>query len=583
MKLFKYGLPFAALAMLASCSNDNIDAPVENGAVSATDTFLAQFEVAFPATNDTRAGESFGGFEGAQAGTEESTVKNVQIFLFKKAGNSENDYVCVGQSDKWSPSMANGQNDVDKKVTLTVQIAATEAINTGTKTDNYFGLAVVNAPGSGFEVPTPKTTTKDATIYGNWASVASAAQEYGFSYTEGQGTNAKKYFTMTNAPQWDNENGTVPTASNIFTLVPLDDSKFAKSPNEPTGPAGKFFVQRGVAKVRINMFNDGEFNAVPSTVSTTHKVSLTNWGIDITNKKAYPVQVVEGLTWSDTYPHQYLAKGTNNAEMGHLWWAKDPNYASASEGDFYMFEEDPERTVAKGDYDYCLENTMNPKQMMQDRTTRVLFKGYYSVTGTFDEETGKAHSFIVNPRNDQAIDVEGLILDEMPAAGLQKLGDIVNTDTYEGSKVAASDYNEESLTNLQAVAILLGMDYTDAQTIADFEVVFYPYGETYYVARIRHFSDSETPLEYPGFTWDGKASSYDNEKHLGRYGVLRNNIYDVMVQNVKGFGSPTVPTPDPDDPEDPDPDDPKDPENYNINVVINVLKWAKRSYDYTLD
>lgn len=58
------------------------------------------------------------------------------------------------------------------------------------------------------------------------------------------------------------------------------------------------------------------------------------------------------------------------------------------------------------------------------------------------------------------------------------------------------------------------------------------------------------------------------ENWLGRYGVLRNNWYDITVQGVKGLGSATVPelTGTTDDEFD----------SY-IAVQINVLSWAKRT------
>lgn len=60
---------------------------------------------------------------------------------------------------------------------------------------------------------------------------------------------------------------------------------------------------------------------------------------------------------------------------------------------------------------------------------------------------------------------------------------------------------------------------------------------------------------------------------LGRYGVLRNNWYDITVEGVKGLGSPINPklTPTTDD----------ELESY-IAVRINVLSWAKRTQGATL-
>lgn len=65
---------------------------------------------------------------------------------------------------------------------------------------------------------------------------------------------------------------------------------------------------------------------------------------------------------------------------------------------------------------------------------------------------------------------------------------------------------------------------------------------------------------------DGTKTAEEN--WLGRYGVLRNNWYDISVTGVKGLGSSKVPS------VKPVPDDELD--SY-IAVKINVLSWAKRT------
>lgn len=60
---------------------------------------------------------------------------------------------------------------------------------------------------------------------------------------------------------------------------------------------------------------------------------------------------------------------------------------------------------------------------------------------------------------------------------------------------------------------------------------------------------------------------------LGRYGVLRNNWYDITVEGVEGLGSPKVPTVT---------TDTDDELKSYIAVKINVLSWAKRTQGATL-
>ena len=89
-------------------------------------------------------------------------------------------------------------------------------------------------------------------------------------------------------------------------------------------------------------------------------------------------------------------------------------------------------------------------------------------------------------------------------------------------------------------------------------------GVSYYIARVKHFGDYLTKWE------DGNATyGSNNANWLGRYGVLRNNWYELSVNNVSGPGYPDVPKVNPKDPDD---------ENWQyINVSVKILSWAKRS------
>ena len=97
-------------------------------------------------------------------------------------------------------------------------------------------------------------------------------------------------------------------------------------------------------------------------------------------------------------------------------------------------------------------------------------------------------------------------------------------------------------------------------------ISYYKDGENYYYSSlIRHFSDDEG-VDVPT---SGVASASDYTlKHLGRYGVVRNNWYEIEINSVSGPGDPAIVKPDggTDD----------EAEGY-INCTINVLSWAKRS------
>ena len=100
-------------------------------------------------------------------------------------------------------------------------------------------------------------------------------------------------------------------------------------------------------------------------------------------------------------------------------------------------------------------------------------------------------------------------------------------------------------------------------------IKFYQDGATYYNSvLIRHFDETE----YPDVAWDPTAPEY-TEKQLGRYGVLRNNWYEINVTSFSGPGDPEIQDPD---------DGPDDNKEGYIRAQINVLSWAKRSQDVDL-
>ena len=56
-------------------------------------------------------------------------------------------------------------------------------------------------------------------------------------------------------------------------------------------------------------------------------------------------------------------------------------------------------------------------------------------------------------------------------------------------------------------------------------------------------------------------------KYLGRYGVVRNNWYELQVSAIKNLGSPTIPTA---------PENPDDENQYYLTFKVNIHSWAKR-------
>ena len=113
-------------------------------------------------------------------------------------------------------------------------------------------------------------------------------------------------------------------------------------------------------------------------------------------------------------------------------------------------------------------------------------------------------------------------------------------------------------------------------------VTKYAGGIAYYPIRIKHFGNELTPwnnfnaatnpLGHQAKAGDVYGLTAETAKaparFLGRYGVLRNNWYELEVNSITGIGEPRIPAVT---------SDPDDELKQFISVNINILSWAKRT------
>lgn len=142
-------------------------------------------------------------------------------------------------------------------------------------------------------------------------------------------------------------------------------------------------------------------------------------------------------------------------------------------------------------------------------------------------------------------------------------------DSSDKPLVADKDYSGKTGDQIVAdINTKLGLTDGGGRDEAKVGINTYLQGVTYYIARVKHFGDDKT-------SWSS-GSAYDghNDLYLGRYGMLRNNWYELKVGNVYGPGYPGVPPVDPTLPDD-------ENEKY-LSVSVKILSWAKWSHSYDL-
>ena len=567
-----FGMAVMATALVGCSSNDNL-APDGKDNVGKAGTAYAKFTIQLPTVSGTRADDDpkpgTPSFEGGTA--DEYAVKDAQLVIFEKtpASDGEGDYtfvetVPIGNLEPW-----NNQNNqgVTRYADITAKLENVALNDSG---DKYYALFILNNEGQ------TKVTLPTGGTYSAWNKENHANSAADFL----KSTNG---FYMANAPKY--VAGDEPT-----TLVPIKGvySTKAEAQNKP---ATTVYVERGMAKVTIGSSTfDANKDVTTSTNYAGDKVTITNWTLDVLNKTTFPVHKTDGLKtiWNQTWASRFF--DNTSTEFKRVYWGVDPNYSmttltdvDACKEQFYLLDRDgstynfdgtkgsPVTWADKTTPLYCLENTFDINNMKQGQTTRVLFKATYTPAAVASETDKTFFMIGNNPKIWTKANLEQQITNKVQellkstsvsvtinaGAALLKAGSHKVTEadiTITGSTSTAS-------LNYDALNTKLGLDKTDG-------IKTYENGECYYIARIKHFNEL-TP-------WASGQDLYggDNEKYLGRYGVLRNNWYELTVSKVSAPGYPDVPVVNPDVPDDED--------TKYINVAVKILDWAKRSQSIEL-
>ena len=586
-----FGLAVIA-AMTASCSsNEDLGNAGPGTGTNEAGVGYATFTINLPTTSGTRAG---GDPTYDQGTLDEYDVNDVTLLIFKKGeATKEGDYTFVekanlGNMAPWKKD--DTANGITASATITAELTGVALTNEDSKSD-YYALAILNnnadATGAGGKVKLPTSSPTSTVTYDSW-NAASNADEEKFK-------DNKKGFYMANAPVYIKDGE--PT-----TLVNID-KVYATKQKAETNAATTIHVERGLAKVSIAS------NAFPSTALkptgtkyNEDEVKITAWNLDVTNKSTFPIHKTAGLKntnfstiWSNTTSTSGASVNRfvdgSNPSFKRVHWGIDPNYSddlttvAACEGAFNILPANATIDGAADKPQYCLENTFDINHMKQGQTTRVVFKAIYTPSVlSSTTETDKTFFMIGNSTDiwttktlkDQIASKAKEALSITTDPTVELTGDLLTAGTHVLTKSNVSIKIKEGETETEKVddklvATLntkLGLDKDKGIGIKT-----YKNGESYYIARIKHFGNDLTPWKEGQETY-GKNNDENNTKYLGRYGVLRNNWYELSIGSVSGPGTPDVPTIKPTEPDD---------ESYKyISVSVKILSWAKRSQSVDL-
>lgn len=360
--------------------------------------------------------------------------------------------------------------------------------------------------------------------------------------------------------------------------------------------ADPIYVERAVAKVEVSVNGDDNNDGTVSLSVTGvegHKIKFTRWALNVTNKSSYILRNVSGYaTWAGYY-NANADGGTSalNRFFGsaanpyRVYWAVDKNYSSNTKTDFNQFNGldaapnwkdmlDVEETTHTTNVDYCFENTMAANQQIQGFTTGVLLEGKYAINDQTDIDLFTLGSSSTVYSETEMLTYINTVLAAASSA---------NTYIFDNTQAAATINTEAEFAQYFKTASGTAMTAADAailmadQSVA--QINYYKGGKTYYWTRpIKHFGDYYTPIYRDGYQVDyyDNVGDYTENDHLGRYGVVRNNWYEIRITSVSGPGYPEIPEI-PTDPENPD-----DGGDGYVKADINILRWAKRSQNVDL-
>lgn len=605
----QFGLPLMLASALAfsACSSDDV---ADNGPkdISAlTDGGYVKMNIKLPSrsASDFKANDDF--YDGS---AKEYAVNDVTLILFQ--GNDE-----ANARFHSAYTLTTGFNTdaTTNQVTSTKQLV--KSVKGDVVGDNLYALVVLNKN----DVIKPQADhtlqINGQDFFGNFKQLQkTVVDNNGVAAFTGNG------FFMTNAPLATAKGGTSdPSAADIKTLVQINQNIYSTEDEAKKKTAADIYVERGVAKVTMQKVATGNlkdevYNGGMNTVS--YKVDA--WGLDITNNKSYFARVPQ-TSWNG-YTSQHLGTGvvdyrfigskeiasTGSATPGtpapavnyyRTYWGQDPNYESVgATSDFKLLIKNP-TSSATVDYDklyesfgndaplYCLENTFNVDNMKQDRSTRVVVRAQLSSAGI----TAGQDFYTVNGGKSTLYSKANL--DKMVQKAIFDHTDVkdfitAHGGTFSSDKIVLTYSTRDDATGEQKIedfdvtigsgAGSVSMTPTEKATaLADVnnkikQITCYKEGYAYYPIIIKHFGKDQTPWGLDKDNTITGANIYPatnrDANYLGRYGVLRNNWYDLEVTGIRTIGSAVIPSRD---------DKYDDELNQFISVKINVLSWAKRT------
>ena len=572
-----------AAAFLASCSSESELKPAA-GEVADGETGYVGFTIGLPTAKGTRANDKF---DDGDPRPDEYKVNNATLFLF--GGNNEADAKFIAA---YPMNITNFETDTNASDQCTTEGIVTAELLKPSAGDDLFAYVVLNHNGMVQVTKSSESTTPASTTKINGVELAVGTSFADFSKLEMNVLGTSGDLVMTNAPVCNETGGAAaPTAAaQITTLAKLDRSRiFATEAKAQAEPAGEAYVERAAAKITVTATMADE-DAIKADANVKYSKASIKWAVNNENEAYYNARQMkddwlgyaadgaEG-TVNPTTKFRFLSGSEIHQGVVRTYWAEDMNYDNGETTGFKAIPAaaDIITKAEDGKSVYVTENTFDVNNQKEKNTIGL------SISATFND--GKDF-YIASTYGDNKIlqRVGEASTDKESVADYIKKYLRNNSSAFKawlerGATDFAVTMNDDDVTGTATVATVSG---TGLPTVVTPEYInrhiifkFYKGGVAYYNLLIKHFGDAETPWNREKHTENTIAGIYNatapatpESNFLGRYGIVRNNWYQIEISGISQIGDPIVVTPG---------ETPDDKTRNYLSVKIHILPWAVRT------
>ena len=581
MKKFSFLALALAAGLMMGCSDEvgNDGGGSTTGSATVGEGYMS-VAINLPTTTGDAPTAAMQGTRGSVDGFDdgaasEYAVNDGQLIIF--GGNTEGDATLQAI---YTLNVTGFATDADDQITTSKTIP----VNTTTMNGpNFFAAVVLNANGQDLGLTVGTTTLA----------------QFEEKYVEAAEADLRKTgFMMTNSPLANVAGGSsskAPSSVTILKYPSFDSSKIkTTAAAAEADPAANIYVERIHAKVTLSQ---GTINTYPEGFST---MEVDSWALDNTNKSSYLFRNAKaGDAWwaykstktsSPTPEYRFIEdeEVKTGAGLYRTYWGTDRNYNTAWSAGTFNNVSATTTYVKPGTTNplYCLENTFDTDHQTVNHTTAAIVKVKFNKGNDFYILNGDKTT--INTKETVENLVKEQCQNQLEALKAEYFAGTIDGDDY---TVTLSD--EAGKVSVESITLGECPDVTTwtktkeelqaaitayiATINGDLDAQLYKGGIAYYRVLIKHFGDKDTPWadtdkvdndSYP----DVKDGAKGENQWLGRFGVVRNNWYDLSITGARELGSATVP----------DVTNNYDDDVRNLAVTINILSWAKRSQSVIL-